>query len=137
MIFEPPTGTSRRSFLQALMGLAGAGVPVIGKAAPRKILVQRSPLAGFQYHEGERLWPRLRPGQPVTLVREPGNRFDPNAVRVDWQGEKLGYLPRRENAAVSQMMDRGERLTGRIAHLGEGPWPWERVSLDVHLEVGP
>jgi hypothetical protein len=134
---EPTTVASRRSFLKALLGLAGAGVPVIGKSAPREILVQRSPLAGFQFHEGERLWPRLRPGQPVKLVREPGNRFDPNAVRVDWRGEKLGYLPRRENAAVSQMMDRGERLTGRIAHLGEGPWPWERVSLDVHLEVGP
>ncbi len=84
------------------------------------------PLAGFQYHQGPGLWPRLSPGQPLTLVREPANPYDPRAVRIDWQGHKLGYIPRLDNAAASQLIDRGERLVARIAALAESSDPWPR-----------
>ena len=33
-------------------------------------------------------------GAALSLVREPDNAYDPRAVRVDWQGHKLGYVPR-------------------------------------------
>lgn len=97
------------------------------------ILLHVSPLAGFQYHRGPRLWPRLQAGQPLHLVREPDNSYDPRAVRIDWNGEKLGYLPRMDNAAASQLLDRGERLTARIAGLAEDPDPWRRVTVAVVL----
>jgi hypothetical protein len=38
-----------------------------------RILVQSSPLAGFKYHAGEDLWPELREGDRLDLVREPDN----------------------------------------------------------------
>jgi hypothetical protein len=102
----------RRRFLSTLFATA-AGVALTARApaAPRpRRLIQESPLAGFQYHAGERLWNDLREGDKLTLAREPGNPYDPRAVRVDWKAEKLGYLPRIENTAVSQMLDRGEHL---------------------------
>jgi hypothetical protein len=37
----------------------------------------------------------LRPDQPLTLVREPTNPRNPQAVRIDWRGRKLSYVPRR------------------------------------------
>ena len=64
------------------------------------ILLQDSPLAGFQYHAGKAVWPQLRVGDALTLVREPDNAHDARAVRVEWQGRKIGYVPRRENADV-------------------------------------
>ncbi len=74
-------------------------------------------------------------GQPLTLVRETGNPYDSKAVRVDWQGQKLGYVPRVENTAVAQMLDRGERLTARIVRLKEDQNPWERVWFTMVLEI--
>lgn len=98
-----------------------------------KILVQSSPLAGFQYHEAAALWPQLKVGDTLTLVREPGNRHDANAVRVDWRGKMLGYLPRAENKSVAAEMDRGTPVTARIARLRDDRNPWQRVLIEVYV----
>ncbi len=100
-----------------------------------RILVQSSPLAGFLYHEGGELWPKLRVGDSVTLVREPDNPHDARAVRVEWRGRKLGYLPRAENRSVAAEMDRGGRVEGRIARLREHRNPWQRVLIDVYVAL--
>jgi hypothetical protein len=122
----------RRNFLASLLG-AVAGLPAANTAtaAPRRILIQESPLAGFPYHEGETLWPEMQEGDPLSLAHEPNNPYDPRAVRVDWQGRTLGYIPRVENTAVAQMLDRGERLTARIVRLYVAPDPWKQVTLAV------
>jgi hypothetical protein len=66
---------------------------------PAPVLLQTSPVAGFQYHAGEAVWALLRSGQALTMVREPGNRFDERAIRLDWKDQKVGYVPARDNAA--------------------------------------
>lgn len=100
-----------------------------------KLLVQSSPLAGAQYYAADTLWDDLRVGDAVALVREPGNAHDANAVRIDWRGTKLGYLPRIENAAVAAALDRGELLEGRIAALVKHKNPWRRVRIDVFVRL--
>lgn len=101
----------------------------------RGALIQTSPVAGFQYHEGERVWPRLCVGDPLSLVRESANKHDPRAVRIDWSGHKLGYVPRLENTAVAQMLDRGAPLEARILRLTETLDPWKRVQFRVELKL--
>ena len=123
----------RRTFLRLFAGLLPLGLVRPGHARGTGILVQQSPLAGFQYYRGEALWPRLAPGQRLELRREPDNPHDPRAVRVLWRGQALGYLPRRENTAVSQMLDRGQRLETRIAALRESADPWQRLRLEIRL----
>lgn len=95
------------------------------------ILLQDSPLAGFQYHAGRELWPQMRVGDPLTLVREADNRFDRNAVRVEWRGRKIGYVPRRENTDVARLLDRGQMLEARIVRLAEVRDPWSRVRFEI------
>jgi hypothetical protein len=101
------------------------------------ILLQDSPLAGFQYHAGKSLWPNLRVGDALTLIREPDNPHDARAVRVEWRGSKIGYVPRRENADVARFMDGGQVLEARISRLAEGRDPWSRVRFEVLLPVQP
>ena len=101
------------------------------------ILLQDSPLAGFQYHAGKTLWPRMRVGDALTLIREPDNRHDPKAVRVEWRGHKIGYVPRRENADVSRLLDRGQILTARIVRLAEVRDPWSRVRFEILVPLQP
>jgi hypothetical protein len=126
----------RRDFLTALLAiLAASPAAKAWAASPRRgLLIQESPLAGFQYHAGESLWGWMCEGDVLTLAREPQNPYDPKAVRVDWQGRKLGYVPRMENTAVAQMLDRGERLTAHIVRLKDSLDPWKRVWLAVVLE---
>jgi hypothetical protein len=102
-------------------------------AAEVRILVQSSPLAGFRYYAGETLWQTLREGDRLTLVREADNPHDTNAVRVEWRGQKLGYLPRAENRAVAAAMDHGEAVDARIAKLRQHKNPWQRLLIEVFV----
>lgn len=122
-----------------LRGLIGAPIAVVAApavtAAPRRVLIQESPVAGFQHHEGESLWLMLSVGTPLELSREPENCHDTRAVAVRFMGRRIGYVPRVENAAVSQMLDRGERLSARLRHLQRDRDPWKRVRFAVELEM--
>lgn len=100
-----------------------------------RLLVQSSPLAGSQYYAVGQFWQQLQVGDGLTLVREPDNRHDRHAIRVEWRGHKLGYVPRAENRAVAAAMDQGERLVARIARLSEHPNPWRRVEFEVFIEL--
>ena len=100
-----------------------------------RLLIQSSPLAGAQYHALAEVWPQLKVGDRLTLVREPENRHDPRAIRVEWQGRKLGYLPRAENRAASAALDQGERLVARITRLRDDPNPWRRLEIEVLAEL--
>ncbi len=121
----------------ALLMLLWAWAQPLPAQVAAHILLQDAPLAGFQYHAGRALWPQLRVGDALTLVREPDNRYDARAVRVDWQGHKLGYVPRRENADVARLMDGGQRLEARIVRLAEGRDPWSRVRFEILVPVQP
>ena len=98
-----------------------------------RILVQSSPLAGFQYYGAKILWDEMREGDALVLIREPDNRHDPFAVRVEWRGTKLGYLPRAENRAVAAEMDKGTPIAGRIGRMADSPNPWKRLRVDVFV----
>jgi len=121
----------RRLALCIVLAACAVGV----QAQSIKILVQSSPLAGFQYYAGKLQWDEMRVGDKLTLVREPDNTHDPNAVRVEWKSLKLGYLPRAENRAVAEELDKGGKVEARIAHLTQHRNPWKRVLVDVYLGI--
>jgi HIRAN domain-containing protein len=99
-----------------------------------RLLVQSSPLAGFRYHAAAEVWEELHVGDRLELVREAENRFDRNAISVAWRGRKLGYVPRRENAALAWGMDRGEAVSARISRLRTHPNPARRIEFEVYIE---
>ena len=115
----------------ALLILAWAWAWPLHAQVAAHILLQDSPLAGFQYHAGKTLWPQMQVGDVLTLVREPDNVHDARAVRVEWRGHKIGYVPRRENADVARLMDGGQPLEARIVRLAEVRDPWSRVRFEI------
>lgn len=111
----------------------GLALNLAALASDVRILVQSSPLAGFQYHAGKSLWHEMRKGDRLALIREADNPHDASAVRIEWRGQKLGYLPRAENRAVAAAMDRGEAVDARIAKLREHRNPWQRMLIEVFV----
>lgn len=127
------TTMTRRDFLNTLIRLFGLiALPATAHAAPaQRRLIQRCPLAGFQHHDGEALWPYLTVGDSLQLSREPGNRFDAHAIRIDWNGRKLGYIPRAQNQTAARLIDEGTWLEARIGGLEKHGNPWRRIAVEV------
>jgi hypothetical protein len=113
-----------------VVGNAAWGFPPAW-AAEAVIVVQRSPLAGFRHYEGGEAWRHMAVGNRLQLVREPHNPYDANAVRVEWRGVKLGYVPRRDNAAVARQLDRGTTLEARVAALRENRNRSVRIEIEI------
>lgn len=131
------SGRIRSLFQVMCLMLAWACAQPLHAQITAHILLQDSPLAGFQYHAGKTLWPQMKVGDALSLVREPDNTHDAKAVRVEWQGHKIGYVPRRENAAVARFMDGGQVLAARISRLAEVRDPWSRVRFEILIPVQP
>ncbi len=119
-----------------LMGLCLWALPLWAQVTPH-ILLQDTALAGFQYHAGKAVWAKMRVGDALTLVREPDNAYDARAIRVEWQGHKIGYVPRRDNADAARFMDSGQVLLARISRLADVRDPWSRVRFNILIPVQP
>lgn len=100
-----------------------------------RALIQSSPLAGSQYYALSAVWQEIRAGDALALVREPDNRHDRNAIRIEWRGQKLGYVPRAQNRLIADAMDIGERLTARVSSVNDNQNPWLRVTFEVFVEL--
>lgn len=120
-------------FARSLCLLLSLLHPPTTSAESIKILVQSSPLAGSQFYNANQIWNEIRVGDRLTLTREPDNRHDRKAIRVEWNGQQLGYVPRAENRAVAEALDNGEALEARVSKLRDDPNPWRRIEFEVYL----
>lgn len=107
----------------------------VAQADSVRMLVQNSPLAGSQFYAMEIFWSEIKVGDALTLIREPDNKHDRNAIRVEWKGHQLGYVPRAQNRAVAAAMDAGDRLTARVSSLSDNKNPWQRLAFEVFVEL--
>jgi hypothetical protein len=67
-------------------------------------------IVGMNYIKTEDIVAALKPGTAVTLVREPNNEFDKNAIAVWVDGQRVGYIPKKTNEALAGFIDQ----TGEI-----------------------
>lgn len=81
------------------------------------------------------MWDKLKVGDGLSLVREPENAHDARAVRVEWNGHMLGYVPRAENEAIARQLDLGNKLEARIVRLTRHRDPWKRIEFEVFLKL--
>lgn len=133
----------RRNIFKLLLALPfGLVLPAKGdapaiKRQPR--LLQKSAIAGVQYYQADAVWSNLKQGDLVLLKTEPDNRYDADAVEVYWHGAqsvgitKLGYLPRKQNYAISQLLRDNQQVYARITQLTESDDPWQRIQVSVFL----
>ncbi|MBI3939034.1 MAG: HIRAN domain-containing protein [Betaproteobacteria bacterium] len=121
----------RTFLLIALLALAATAGAAQAPVVSARLLVQRSPLAGFRYYDGGQVWREMNVGDRLDLVREPDNPYDANAIRVEWRGHKLGYVPRRDNAAVARQIDHGAGLEARVTRLEESRNRRVRLEFEV------
>lgn len=128
----------RRSFIKSMF--AAVLLPFLPRGLSfgkecQEVCLQRSPVAGFQYYDGEKVWQSLKAGDLLDLSREPDNPHDNQAVEVLWRGHKLGYVPRHENGTLTMLLKHDAPLRARISNLDEARNSWKRTEFDVYLLV--
>ena len=122
------------TWLPTLLLLSATSVAAAENATAR-IIVQHAPLAGFAYYDGTAAWDAMKPGDRLTLAREPANPHDANAVRIEWQGRMLGYVPRKDNADIARQMDHGARIEARVTELRRASNGRHRVSYEIYVPL--
>ena len=127
---------NRRIFLKSVLGLPllAFGAKAQTGPTPQSTLLLKTPVAGFQYYEGERIWSSLNIGDPLTLVREPADPYDDKAVAVYRQDNKIGYIPRKDNAVIANLMDQGRALRATLSKKSWQTNPWERLRVSVLMK---
>lgn len=85
-------------------------------------------VAGKHYHEFRNRGPKLLgedediytsihsefTEHPAQLVPEPDNPFDFRAIAVYFQGHKMGYLPRKDNKIIYNLLRDGAQLETKL-----------------------
>lgn len=94
-------------------------------------MLLRAAIRGFEHAQGPRLFPQLAPGDALQLVREPANPYDACAVRIDWRGHKLGYVPRGDNADIARRLAAGETLAATIGTIARQATAWDAVEFEI------
>ena len=132
----------RRRMLASLPGLATACGLLAAHtspttAAPADLLLLETRIAGAHHYQYARLRQHLSPGAALQLIRELDNRHDHHAVALHWHGRALGYLPRRDNVVIAQLLDRQQPLRAEILSLDDPAEFWEPMTLRVWLPLKP
>ena len=92
-----------------------------------------SNVAGVSHWDGFLVFDRLRPGTKLKLKAEFDNPYDPNAVAVYFKGVKIGFVPRRENFVVAQLIRFGHKdaLEARVTSVNPLVHPEEQVQMTI------
>lgn len=113
----------------------------------RKLFMECS-IAGISFHDIDDIWNELQVGTRLALVREKNNAYDQNAVAValigDYDGNPddfdfnfiLGYIPRKDNAALAAMLDMGwqDMFETEISELREHVPYGDRIHISIYIK---
>lgn len=97
-----------------------------------EIFLSFTDIAGTRYVDNQDVFKKLEKNDPLLLEREADNKYDSNAIKVlTIDGEKLGYIPKRDNSIFTRLMDSGKILHARVySCYKENCDPWY-VSIKI------
>lgn len=90
-------------------------------------------VAGYDHHEGGAVIGLMAVGDCLTLVPEPDNPKDPQALRLDWRGTKIGYVPRDVNAPIHTRLRAGEDLVVSVGAIDADAPSWRRIRFCIRM----
>lgn len=104
------------------------------KPFERDIYLFDTYVAGTSHIEGiENIGESLKEGERLVFYREPENEHDPQAIRIEnLKGEKIGYVPRKDNVVFSRLMDAGKVLFAKVIEK-EMKGKWLKIKIKIYL----
>lgn len=84
-------------------------------------------VVGTQY-QNPHLLAKVGEADELQLEREPENVYDPSAVAVLWEGERIGFVPRDHAPTLAALIDHGFRMRATVDYAAKGI-----VTMDVWM----
>lgn len=73
----------------------------------------------------------LTVGDPVNLIAEPQNQYDPEAIMVHHEkAGKLGYIPKMHTYLIHAEINAGDKFTATITELNPSR-KWSEITICV------
>ena len=109
------------------------GLDNVLKPLTREILLFDSYVAGTSYIKDTSVLDEIKEGDKLVLKRE-DNKFDEKAILVLTEsGNKLGYVPEKDNVVFSRLMDAGKLLTAKINRIKKISDSYTQIGIDIYL----
>ena len=127
---------NRRAFIRGalvLLPAAAMAAKPAPTATPRRLVMNRFHVAGFQFHAGLRSVAELRAGVVLRLAAEPDNPYDHCTVGIFDGDRKLGYIPRTENKHVSRLLRQGAPVECRVLEVRPEDETWRMVKVETAI----
>ena len=95
-----------------------------------------SNVAGFSHWDGYLVASKLKPGVNLKLKAEFDNPYDPNAVSVYLKGTKIGFVPRKCNFVVSQLIRFGHKgvLEAYVTNVDVLAHPEQQIQMAIFVK---
>ena len=108
------------------------GIGDILKPLTREIHLFDTYIAGTSHIKDPAVFAGAKPGDKLTLRRE-DNKFDEKAILLlNEKGEKLSYVPERDNVIFSRLMDAGKLLSATIRSIQQKGTFFE-IGISIYL----
>lgn len=92
-----------------------------------------SPVRGIPYENRISIASQVRVGDSLTLELELDNPYDPNAVRVLFRNQQIGYIQRDKAKIISRELQLGKACEAFASQVrlpdSTNPYPWIDVSV--------
>ena len=100
----------------------------------KEIFLLDSQVVGTGYVDDiEKKTEALVSGSILEFRREPNNEFDEHAILIlNDKGEKIGYVPRKDNLVFSRLMDAGKLLFGKVKDKTD-KGGWLRITIEIYM----
>ena len=108
------------------------GITDIIKPLVKEIFLFDTFIAGTSYVD-KGIIDSLSEGDKLILRREQNNKFDDKAVLVlNKDQQKTGYIPEKDNAVFSRLMDAGKLLTAKVKKIDK-KGDFSKIEISIFL----
>jgi len=88
-------------------------------------------IAGVKFHSMPTIIKDIEVGESLTLIPEPANKYDPNAVRIMRSEIFCGYVPKKFSSEVASMLEVGVSLSCTVSAVNPSAKPWEMCEVVI------
>lgn len=109
------------------------GLDQVIKPLTKEIHLFDTYVAGVSYLKDKSVLQEIQIKDRLTLQRE-DNKFDDKAILIlTSSGKKLGYVPEKDNAIFSRLMDAGKLLVAYISNIHKKSIDYQQISIGIYL----
>ncbi len=109
------------------------GLDKVIKPLTKEIHLFDTYVAGVSYIKNKSVLQEIKIKDVLTLQRE-DNKFDDKAILIlTNDGKKLGYVPEKDNAIFSRLMDAGKLLVAYISNIHKKSIDYQQISIGIYL----